>query len=189
MGWSVVLLSSCSVSAGGSFLSYNLRMIFVNDVFMKTTPSILLNQVQKYVEVPQIQKIQKFVDVPVTETVDKIIEVPKIEIVEEVVEKPIIRKVPRYVEVPQIQKIQKFVDIPVTKEIEQIIEIPIIETVEEVREVLVRKEVQVRDGLNTSPVLSRTVLLKLDRWLSPPRRFTTFRGYSYWWIDFPISSW
>jgi len=84
-------------------------------------------QIEKTVEVPEIEIVEKLIEQIETVVREKIIEVPKIETIERIVEVPVIQTVEKIVEVPEVQ----YNDVPV----EKIIEIPEYKTEEVIREV------------------------------------------------------
>merc|ERR1719394_308117 len=95
--------------------------------------------VQKHVQVPMITKVQKPVDVPQVEFVDTHVHIP----VQKQRHVPTITKVQKPVEVTVVETVEKIVDVPVVKQvevpqiqtIEKIVEVPFIQTVEKIVEV------------------------------------------------------
>ena len=91
--------------------------------------------VQKQRQVPMMQKVQKFVHVPQVQHIDKIVDVP----VQKQRQVPEIQIVQKVAEVPQVQFIDKVVDVPVVKNVEvpfqqvqKMVKVHVIETYEKV---------------------------------------------------------
>merc|ERR1719220_3065366 len=88
----------------------------------------MVSQVEKTVEVPQIEyvdnhvhsPVQKHRHVPVVQKVQKTVEVNVIETIEKIVDVPVVKQV----EVPQIQTIEKIVEVPYLQTVEKIVEVP-----------------------------------------------------------------
>merc|ERR1711920_855976 len=99
-------------------------------------PKVVTQEVEKIVEVPQVEYVERIVHVPkvVTHEVEKIVEVPQVEYVEKIVEmpKPVTKEVRKLVEVPQVEYDEKIVHVPkvATHEAEKFEEAPQVEHVE-----------------------------------------------------------